>query len=307
MHTKFPTIPFYVCGKEISLEDIRLALEKLPDRLVEHPQMVTVLTNLNYSEAPTLWPNTPAKQERLVVEYLELDGTSSHAFGEQLRDQSDLLTEHWQVRASEQSGNLLYVTPTVLVIYRSDHKFALDNMIPRAGDQKGDYDLILASQPWRSRMAASFKVDRILGPLCRSLRSHGVLLGIQSMGDDPGLEIIREIWEDENPFPVDRHELLETLHDDLGDLARSFDLMALPLDESRLQYSMHTLPNEIDASIGTSTLFAAWNAAIYVAQIEDERVEAAAHDGSYLDATARILHKYGGLWFNDETFVVRRH
>ena len=36
---------------------------------------------------------------------------------------------------------------------------------------------------------------------------------------------------------------------------------------------MHTLPSEISStasSIGTSTLFAAWNAAIYVAQVEDD-------------------------------------
>ncbi len=36
---------------------------------------------------------------------------------------------------------------------------------------------------------------------------------------------------------------------------------------------MHTLPSEISAAIGTSTLLAAWNAAIYVAQIEDERLD----------------------------------
>ena len=35
---------------------------------------------------------------------------------------------------------------------------------------------------------------------------------------------------------------------------------------------MHTLPTEISDSIGTSTLFAAWNAAIYVAQVEDDRL-----------------------------------
>ena len=35
---------------------------------------------------------------------------------------------------------------------------------------------------------------------------------------------------------------------------------------------MHTLPSEIGDRIGTSTLFAAWNAAIYVNQIEDERL-----------------------------------
>ena len=27
-------------------------------------------------------------------------------------------------------------------------------------------------------------------------------------------------------------------------------------------------------------------------------------DGSYLQATRDVLHKYGGLWFNDEAFVV---
>lgn len=67
------------------------------------------------------------------------------------------------------------------------------------------------------------------------------------------------------------------------------------------------MPDEISESIGTSTLFAAWNAAIYVAQIEDERLEPVASSGAYLDATARCLHKHNGLWFNDETFVISRH
>ncbi|GIT25038.1 MAG: hypothetical protein CM1200mP41_10820 [Gammaproteobacteria bacterium] len=51
MHRRFPPIPFLVVAKEISLEDVRLSLEKLPDRLVEHPSSVIVITNLYYSEA----------------------------------------------------------------------------------------------------------------------------------------------------------------------------------------------------------------------------------------------------------------
>ena len=69
---------------------------------------------------------------------------------------------------------------------------------------------------------------------------------------------------------------------------------------------MHTLPSEIGDRVGTSTLFAAWNAAIYVAQIEDERVEQVARTSAYLDITAEVLQRHGGLWFNDETFVVTR-
>jgi hypothetical protein len=69
---------------------------------------------------------------------------------------------------------------------------------------------------------------------------------------------------------------------------------------------MHTLPSEISETIGTSTLFAAWNAAVYVAQIEDERLSGAISSGAYLDATKEVLRKYGGLWFWDESYVISR-
>ena len=58
---------------------------------------------------------------------------------------------------------------------------------------------------------------------------------------------------------------------------------------------MHTLPSEIRERVGTSTLFAAWNAAIYVNQIDDERIGAAVHGSCYLEVTQDVLNKYGGL------------
>ena len=48
---------------------------------------------------------------------------------------------------------------------------------------------------------------------------------------------------------------------------------------------MHTLPAEVGDRIGTSMLFAAWNAAIYVNQIEDERLGEVVANGTYLEAT----------------------
>jgi len=55
-HAQFPTVPLMIVAKEISLEDVRLGLEKMPDRFLEHPATVLVITNLNYSEAPRLMP-----------------------------------------------------------------------------------------------------------------------------------------------------------------------------------------------------------------------------------------------------------
>ena len=54
MHDRFPHMPFYVVGKEISLEDVRLTLQKMADRFFEHPATVLVLTNLAYADAPWL-------------------------------------------------------------------------------------------------------------------------------------------------------------------------------------------------------------------------------------------------------------
>ncbi|MCD6043501.1 MAG: hypothetical protein K0R40_3104, partial [Burkholderiales bacterium] len=58
MHRRFPTVPFYVVGKEISLEDVRLSLRKMADRFFEHPATVIVVTNMYYTEAPWLTPRS---------------------------------------------------------------------------------------------------------------------------------------------------------------------------------------------------------------------------------------------------------
>ncbi len=306
MHRRFPTIPFLVVGKEISLEDVRLTLEKLPDRFVEHPASVIVITNLYYAEAPWLMPSDVRKAAALNWQDVKLDGTSAHEFGEQLKGLESQLVDGWQVSASPTTGNPHYVRPSVLVLYRRDHEFLLDGVVPKPGHTDGNYDLVIASQPWRSRMSADFRVSKVLAPLTRALRPHGRALIVQSCGQDPGLDLIRRLWPDEEPFSVDRHELTATLRKELGRDARNYHFKPFRGAKGLLRYEMHTLPSEIGSNIGTSTLFAAWNAAIYVAQIEDERLEPVLASSAYLEATAEILKANDGLWFNDEIIVVSR-
>ena len=305
-HHLFPTVPMLVVAKEISLEDVRLGLEKMPDRFHEHPATVFVVTNLNYAEAPRLMPRDTQAAAALSWREVRLTGNSSHEYAEQIEELGPALTYGWQTKPSPKTGNPVYVRPSVLVIYREDHKFLLDDVIPKPGRIFESYDFILASQPWRARMSAEFKAQKVLAPLVRSLVPGGRLLAIQSCGNDPGLELVRHLWPEENPFRADRHQLLAALKTELGREARDFTLNALPDDKAVFRYDMHTLPSEIGDRIGTSTLFAAWNAAIYVNQIEEERLDEVVTSGAYLEATQSVLQKHGGLWFNDESFVVKR-
>src|SRR5258706_1121761 len=84
MHQRYPTMPFYIVGKEISLEDVRLALDRMPDRFFEHPSTVLVMTNLYYSEAPWLAPKSVTAATSLVWKEVALSGGTSSEFEQQI-------------------------------------------------------------------------------------------------------------------------------------------------------------------------------------------------------------------------------
>jgi hypothetical protein len=310
MHSRFDKMPFYIVGKEISLEDVRLALEKMPDRFFEHPATVLVITNMHYAEAPWLQPANLNKAATLVWHEVALRGNTAAQFDEQIADLQPFLSEAWKAGVSQTSGNPIYERPAVLVLYREDCRFLLDSVIPRRGQIRADYDLVIASQPYRARSPTAFKAKRVIAPLARALAPGGRLLGIHSYGHDPALEIIQKVWPGEDPFHTSRHDLLSAAKGELGKASRSFNFIAGSDAKAIFRYDMHTLPGEIESgsasSIGTSTLFAAWNDAAYVAQIEDQRLEQAMKGDGYLNATRDVLRKHGALWFNDEAYVISR-
>jgi len=306
MHRRFPTLPFYIVGKEISLEDTRLSLDKMADRFYEHPATVLVVSNMYYTEAPWLAPNAVSAATSLAWHEVGLVGGTAAQFSEQIAALEPLLGRVWQARHSPKTGNPVYERPAAIVIYREDFRFLLDGIIPQQGRARADYDLVIASQPYRARVPVAFKASRVVAPLVRALRPGGRLIGIHSCGRDPGLEIVRKMWPNEDPFQTSRYDVLRATRAELGREARHYNFNAYADQRAVFRYDMHTLPTEIAASIGTSTLFAAWNAAVYVAQIDDERLADVLGARRYLDATREVLQTHGRLWFLDESYVISR-
>jgi hypothetical protein len=306
-HDRFPHTPFYIVGKEISLEDVRLALQKMSDRFFEHPATVLILTNLAYADAPWLAVKSLSAASSLVWHEVPLAGDSAYRFEQQITDLVPFLSQNWKAGVSAKTGNPVYERPVVLVLYREDHKFLLDPIIPRPGGTMANYDLVIASQPYRARASLEFKAKRVIAPLARAIGPGGRLIGIHSHGHDPGMEIIHKVWPGDDPFIHDRHQVMKAAKQELGPAGRDLNFTAYADSRSLFRYEMHTLPSEIsEQSIGTSTLFAAWNAATYVAQVEDDRLAEVVIDGRYLEPTREVLREHGGLWFYDESYVISR-
>ncbi len=245
MHDRFPHMPFYTVGKEISLEDIRLTLQKMSDRFFEHPATVLVLTNLAYADAPWLAVKSLNAASSLVWHELPLTGNSAHRFEQQIIDLEPFLAQNWKAGVSARTGNPVYERPVVLVIYREDHRFLLDPIIPKPGGTLANYDLVIASQPYRARAPLEFKAKRVIAPLARALGPGGRLIAIHSHGHDPGMEIIQRVWPDDNPFIHDRHQILKAVKQELGPAGRELNFNAYADNRSLFRYEMHTLPSEI--------------------------------------------------------------
>jgi len=306
-HRRYAWLPFYVLAKEISIENVRMTLEKMPDRFQEHPATVLVMTNLRYAEAPWLKPASPVAASAMVWHEAALEGSTAGDFEGAIAALQPLVDAHWRVEVSQASGQPVSKTPAVLVIYRKDQQFVLHQVIPRRGLARADFDFVLLSHPYRARAPLAFKAGRIVAPLVRALRPGGRLLGIHAHGGDPGLELVRAIWPGEDPFVTGRRELLAAVAAELGSHAHGIRLHEQPDEDALFTYAIRTLPTEIaEGEIGMSTLLAAWNAASYVAQIEDARLSAILNRSRYVEATGDILRAHKGLWFTNETYLVSR-
>src|SRR5207237_8562905 len=122
--------PLSVAAKEISYEDVRLMLEKMADRLFEHPATVLVVTNLYYAEAPWLTPRSATAAQGLIWKDVTLSGNTAHGFAEQIGELEGFLAENWRAGISPVSGNPVYTRPSGLTIRREDPSFRLHPTLP---------------------------------------------------------------------------------------------------------------------------------------------------------------------------------
>ena len=310
LHRRLPTVPFVVVGKEISMEDTRLTLAGLPDRLAEHPDTVVVLTNMFYAEAPSLYPRSPANQAKVQWWDVPLEGDYAYDYHQQISGLEHILETGWQTTSSK-SGNPVYATPSVLVLYRADRAFALHDIIPRnigaaAGvrlrPRAGRPAVPLADRR-RAEGAHRARAARPRVGAERTARRRAVDRPRPGDGDRAAHLARRRAVRDPRNLLI--QELDRQLNGDDGPPAYSFDGMSDAL--ALFTYHLHAMPSEVTNRLSTSTALAAWNAAVYVAQIEDERVTEVMQHGDYLQATKDVVLKHGGLWFQDESFVVVRN
>ena len=306
LHHKHPTVPFLIVARERGLSDLRNSLGKMADRLLEHPLTVLVITNMDFDEAVTLTAGSVQNALAMNWKTVKLDGNTAYEFQTQISGLQQDFSEDWVVK-SRKDGQPQHETPNVLVLYRKDHEFLLHNIVPQPGAFDAQYDFIIAAHLYRHDRPISFKIDKVLLPLVKCLAPGGRVLVVQSYGNDPAHEIAHQFWSEEELPTHGRQKLITELKRAFGNDRLQYKFTGATDKTALFRYDMHTLPIDINEQTGISTLLAAWSNAVFVSQVPRAKVDALVNSSQdYLKASTNIIAKHGGLWFINESFVIKR-
>jgi len=176
-------------------------------------------------------------------------------------------------------------------------------VLPRRGVARADYDLVIASQPYRARASAEFKASKVLAPARSEPGPGGRMIAIHSHGRDRvgscSALAGRKSVPDRSPR-ASEGDPRRTRAD-----GRDLNFNAYADNRSIFRYEMHTLPRKSATRSAPRPLLAAWNAAVYVAQIEDQRLAEVHGDRGYSRPRRRCCAATGAVVL-DESYVISR-
>ena len=180
----------------------------------------------------------------------------------------------------------------------------VDRYIPNKGDDKKVFDLILASQPYRSRTSEKKKVDFVIKPMIDILNKNGKLVIVHSCGNDSVSKVIKQLWPKENPYPTPARAIIKYLKKTLP--ARKLDDLVFH-KPVKFGYKLKPIPDD-NNSIATSLFSAAWNNIVYVGQMNSDQINQAQEDGKYVEVIENLLEENDNtVHFNNEMFVIEKN
>ena len=172
-HRYHPYASLLITGKEISYEDLKNTLEKMPDRFVEHPNLLITMTNVKFSELGLIESSNKIKDKKIKEFNLILKSNNSFDFNSQITGNilGNFIKKNWGIEI-DKNGRTSYSSPCIIRVYREDNEKHLEKFL-KNDYKNNNYDLIIASQAYRAAASVKVKVNNVIGPLMRLLNKSG--------------------------------------------------------------------------------------------------------------------------------------
>ena len=299
-HKYHPYTSLLITGKEISYEDLKNTLEKMPDRFVEHPNLLVTMTNVRFSELGHIEDNNKIKDKKVKSYTLVLKEDNSYDFHDQINKLNNFIKKYWGVEIDSKSRTS-YAHPCIIRIYREDHKRYLEPFLEN-NYENNNYDLIISSQAYRAASDVKTKVNNVIAPLIRLLNKSGRLLVTHSCGGDSVEKIIKIAWKDKNPFPNNAKDIIEYLKKNPAGENSKYSYSKPKF------YTFHfkRIPDQTISELFGHGVDAKWANILYIAQIPEKEIQEIEKSSAAQKKIKAAIDKEDKMFFRNEIFSIKK-
>ena len=300
-HKYHPYTSLLITGKEISYEDLKNTIERMPDRFIEHPNLMVTMTNVKFSELGLVENSTKIKDKKIKEFNLILKSDNSFDFHSQITGDKlgNFIKKNWGIEI-DRKGRTSYSYPCIIRIYREDNEKYLKQFI-KNDYKNNNYDLIIASQAYRAASSVRVKVNNVIGPLMRLLNNSGKLLVTHSSGGKSIQKILNMAFKDKEAFPNSAKDIIDYLKNDLVDENKySF---ARPVNYS---FNFKKAPDQTVTELFGHNTDAKWANIVYVGQIPNKDIQALEKNTRLYNKVRKAIDNSGVIEFENEIFSIKK-
>ncbi len=301
-HKHHPYTSLLITGKEISYEDLKNTLDKMPDRFVEHSNLLVTMTNVKFSELGLIENSKKINNKRVKEFNLVLKSNNSFDFNDQISGSSlgNFIKKNWGIEI-DKKGRTSYSNPCLIRIYRQDNEKHLKQFVNN--DYKNNnYDLIIASQAYRAASSVKVKINNVIGPLMRLLNKSGKLLVTHSCGGDSIQKILKLAFKQKEAFPNTAKDIIEYLKDNPFGENNKYSY-SKPLNYF---FKFKKAPDQTVTELFGHNTDAKWANIVYVGQIPEKDIQILENNSRLHNKVRKAIDNAGQISFKNEIFSIKK-
>ena len=301
-HRYHPYTSLLITGKEISYEDLKNTLEKMPDRFVEHPNLLITMTNVKFSELGLIESSKKIKNKKIKEFNLVLKSDNSFDFNDQISgiSLSNFIKKYWGIEI-DSKDRTSYSNPCIIRIYRKDNERHLKQFL-KNDYKNNNYDLIIASQAYRAASSVKAKVNNVIGPLMRLLNKSGKLLVTHSCGGESIQKVLKLAFKDKEAFPNNAKDISEYLKDNhFGE--NNIYSFSKP---SSYFFKFKKAPDQTVTELFGHNTDAKWANILYVGQIPEKDIMKLEKNPRLQNKVKKTIESFHEIQFKNELFCITK-
>ena len=272
----------------------------MPDRFVEHPNLLLTMTNVKFSEVGYIESSSRIKNKKVKEYNLILESDNSFDFNDQITGTKlgNFIKKNWGIEI-DKNGKTSYSNPCIIRVYRKDNERYLKQFVKNEYENN-NYDLIIASQAYRAASSVKVKVNNVIGPLMKLLNKSGKLLITHSCGGDSIQKILKLAFKEKEAFPNNAKDIIEYLKNNPIVENNKFNFAS----PKSYFFNFRKAPDQTVTELFGHNTDAKWANILYVGQIPEKDIQALEKNQRAYNQVKKVINNEKLIQFKNEIFII---